>query len=279
MLSSGTDRGLDDGLQGDLAVLQTLTHVGWLNTQQVQALCFAGYTMATVRTRLRYLEEAHWIEHVRWRVGQSGGGQFWNITRQGIGMAERYLPVRVPVLLPDLGRPSTALERAEWRIGVVTRNLIVRLILAARRMALLANLDLMLSPAAWPSELATPSHQPDVELVIQWHPPTVKSGTWLPWSDMPGEAGPATRYVIYVARCSEVSPLTLLMKACAARKEQSAHVPVVVLQEADRYGRIQEQLRTLDLGGISLSTWPALEAGLLEGGWHTSDGSAKQATL
>ncbi len=278
MLSSINDGSLEAALNNDLAVLHTLAHVGWLTTQQVQALCFPGYTIATVRLRLRYLQEAHWIEHVRWRVSPSGGGHIWSITRQGVGIAERYLPVPVPTLISDLGRPTTALEQNEWRIRLAIRNLVVRLILAARRLALLSSLELTLPPYAWPPELAVPTMQPDVELAINWHPPTVKTDTWLPWSDLPSGADQTTHYVIYVERSTGLSHATWLPKACTARTEQEAQIPVVVLQQADRYEHIQEQLCSHDVDSIRLSTWPSLEAGLLEGAWHTRDACAERAS-
>ena len=280
MISSVKDRGLDAALKCDLAVLNTLTHVGWLNMQLWQALCFPGLTIATVRTRLRYLEEAHWIEHIRWRVGPNNGGQIWSITWQGFQMVERYLPVLALRVAPDLTRPTTALEQEEWRVRLAIRTFVVRLILAARQRPLLSSFTLTLPQIGWPSALGGPALRPDGELSIAWQPAVVKPDNWLPWPSMTTDVVAAVRYPIYIDRAVELSHLSWLVEACAAEPSEQRCIPVVVLQREDHYRQAKQELEALSLQrSVRLATWVALDASIIQGGWREQDQAAPLGVL
>ncbi|GAC1519886.1 MAG: hypothetical protein NVS2B7_40590 [Herpetosiphon sp.] len=268
MTSSATDEGFESALHGDLAVLHSLAQAGWMNTQQLQALCFPGYSVMAVRTRLHYLEEATWIGHVRWRLGPSAGGQTWSITRRGRLVVERYLPVDIQWQACESGRPTTALERAEWRIGLAIRDLVVRLILAARRSALVCTLSVQIPPRVCPAELDNPCPQPDFELIIEWQPPVLKPNTWLPWLETARMATSAVCYAVYIDRAMALSPLTWPARITAVSSSASAKVPILVTSNADRHTFLKQQNSSSDQRGMCLINWSELEHGLLQGQWR-----------
>ncbi len=197
-LATVFDMTLDDPAARDLRTLVVLAHTGWLTTEQIHALCCPGNVMATTRMALRRLAAVGWIRSVRWRVSPQMH-QAWSITRKGLQVLRPYQDVRLDQTICDLGRPSTALERAEWCIQAVTRQFVTQLVLTARRTAFLAHLDIRL--LAWPPlPNGAGIAMPDAVVRIQWRPAVVQPPTWLPWPSLGGAAEQSITYYLYADR-------------------------------------------------------------------------------
>jgi hypothetical protein len=169
-------------LQRDLTILRTLVYLGWSTTEHMHALCFPCVGIATARMALRTLEDAGWIWHARWRIKTSSGSHIWTITTKGLQLLTCYGFRTTRSMQCSLGRPSTAFEHVEWRVGLAARTLITRLVLEARRTELLAHYNAVLS-TPWrgsPVDDGAPL-PPDVVLSIAWAPRIRHPSTWLPW--------------------------------------------------------------------------------------------------
>ncbi len=205
MLPSPMDYIPTTTLPREVAVLQTLAYVGWLTTEQMHALCFPSSVVATVRTVLRALEDAHWIYHVRWRIKAATKSHIWAITPVGFQVATHYGTTGASYYSADLGRPSTALEHTEWHIRLAVRTLVTRLVLEGRRAALLAQFSVLFPDFRSASFLGdTAGLPPDLVLAIVWSPNKTHAVTWLPWTANAnyGAHTPATHYALFFDRIS-----------------------------------------------------------------------------
>src|SRR5690349_21718937 len=99
MLQAGTV--LDELLKRDICILSTLAHFHSVTVPQLHALCFPFQTLATARTTLYHLAEAHFIARSNWQVRglRHDQGQVWTFTTKGHEHLKRYLP-----LVPPLAR-------------------------------------------------------------------------------------------------------------------------------------------------------------------------------
>jgi hypothetical protein len=80
---------LDDTLKRDVAILSTLAQLHCATVVQLHALCFPYHTLATARTTLFYLAEAHFIARSTWRLRglSQERGQVWIEWVVGFAMA------------------------------------------------------------------------------------------------------------------------------------------------------------------------------------------------
>ncbi len=267
---------VDTATQRDIAVLSSLAQLGWLTTEQVHALCSQGTMVSTVRTSLRYFREAGWVHAARWRIRGCGGSQLWAITAKGQDLVARYLPVAVPYQLLDLGRPSTALEHAEYRLQLLLRSFIVQLILEARQTACLAQLDVALHQ---PAILAYASCQrtitPDASLSVVWHSPVMQSATWLPWLTRAIDAEWTIYYPIYLARTVHRDCLTQIIDTCKTPTAGRRSIPTLILHHEEQLAVAQQALQVLShQHPVRLSTWERLETGITREAWLDGHGRA-----
>jgi len=255
-------------LAREVSVLSSLAHCGWLNTQQLQALCFHGFAISTVRTTLRYFEEAGWVHHVRWRVGSPDGGHIWAILPKGVRVLERYLPV-TPQLMQDLSRPSSALEQEEWRVQLAVRSFVTRFVLEARHQPLLATASVTLPTNTRRSELDCPRIEPDVSLFIEWERQTTQSSNWLPWTSPPSACGRPTQYALYCDRTVALSYLPWLIRTWTASVTTEPRIIVLLLNSEDRQVAARNVLNELDSKApLRVAIWADLEHGIFQGNWR-----------
>ncbi len=162
-------------LQRDVQILLALAHLHCATLPQIHALCFPFQVLATAPITLRSLAEGNFLAHSTWQLkrGSRERGQVWVLTSKGHGLLQRYVPSIPPLAPVDLGRPSTAVEHEEWSVRLDVRTLLIRLILKARRTAMLHTLDLHLPWEVSITSLcsAGPRPGPDAVLRIAWHPP------------------------------------------------------------------------------------------------------------
>jgi len=185
----------------ELAVLHTLGHLCFATTEHLHALCFLGAASSTVRLRLAALRARGCIELTPWRLPRVclERGSLWTLTATGCAYLAAY-GVEVDCLGErDLGVPSTALERDEWRVRMVARSLVVRLIVRARLRPTFADGRIRLR-SCWPTPYAPPPIDGDAELAIRWTPAAKHNASWLPWQSVTPLDGPVTRYVVHVDR-------------------------------------------------------------------------------
>jgi hypothetical protein len=265
---------LDAVLKRDLTVLSTLAHVTWLTTEQLHRLCFPGYTLATVRTSLRYFEAAGWVRHARWRIRGCPGSQLWAITSKGRAMVERYLPITAPPSLLDLARPTTALEQDEYRVQLAVRSFVVELILEARRTACLAHLTLALPNG---------SHvglggvyrgcSPDAILSIIWHPQIMQPPNWVPWLSQPGCGGQAIEYQMYVDRALSMHSLAQILPAEHKQAVVEQSLPIMIFEHEQRLAAAQRALRVRPQPHtVRVSTWQRLKSTISGNTWLDEHG-------
>ncbi len=249
-------------LTRELNVLSSLAHFGWLNTQHLHALCFHGMAVATVRTTLRYFEEAGWVRHVRWRLGSPDGGHVWAIQFKGIRLLEQYLPV-VPQIVSDLSRPTSALEQEEWRIQVTVRNFVTRFVLEARQRPLIATASLSVPSRTWQHALAAPRITPDAILSLVWERPKIQLSSWLPWTDSAPPGGRPTQFALYCDRTATISHLSWFIHTVTADVQDKPRIAVLVLGSAERQAAAQDTMRQLGRQpACRIATWAELEHGL-----------------
>ena len=261
-------------LARDLGVLSSLVHFGWLNTQQLQALCFPGAALATVRTTLHAFEEANWIQHVRWRIGPPDGGYIWAVRRKGIRILTQYFPI-VPQIVTDLARPSSALEQEEWRVQLLIRTFVTRFVVEARRHPLLAACTVTLPPQTWQPDVAGPHLEPGARLAIVWDPPTRHEPSWLPWTSIAPLIGRPTQYALYCDRQVPAEQLKWLVAGWVERARVEQHIPVLLLNNAERYCLAIAALAPLRAEQpMRLTTWPDLQHSIVRGLWRDERGSA-----
>lgn len=254
----------DPQVARDLAVLTALAHLGWLTTEQLHTLCFADASRVTVRLTLRALAEAGWLAPIRWWIGSRRGGQLWAVLPKGVEQLQRYRPVVAPCVPRDLGRPSSALERAEWMAQCVTRSFVVMLIQAARQTAVLAAMEIALPP--WPPDQSCLA-PPDARLTIVWAPAQRQTGTWLPWSESALDATGAQRYQLHIVRAGDPDPARLVPPL-----GRTSHLAILLFQTAAHYEQTQARLLRTNTIPVRLTTWDTLAAGLSGAVWRDAVG-------
>ena len=275
----------EDGLRRDVAVLSTLAHLHYGTIQQLHALCFPKYALATTRVSLHYLAAAGFVAHSTWRSRRGSyipgpemageRGQVWTLTAKGWHLLQQYA-VTVPPLTPvDLARPSTALEHEEWRVRLDVRFLLVRLVLEARERALLNDVEIILPDGTgWPEAWQyAPCPPPDALLSVRWSPVVCQPPDWLPW------IGPVTvltnqiRYPIYLER--SLSRRSITEVVCAWSQASTTHpfIPIVILRTEDRLVSTYQHAEALPQSPpLRMTTWNALETGVLHGQWRDEHG-------
>ncbi len=267
----------DDALQRDIAILSTLAQIHYATVPQLHALCFPYHTVATARLTLYYLAEAHFIARSTWRLKRENRerGQVWTLTSKGHDLLRRYLPHVPPLPKIDLARPSTALEHEEWRVRLQLRSLLVRLLLDARRGAVLCCLEVQFpGHVGWPTAWGhTAAPVPDALIFVVWHPAEQQPADWLPWlapSVLPTDA---LCYPIYVERTHAQTSVAELLPVWAEIWPTPLHIPVVIFQDQERYGATLQHLATLPhLPALRLATWAALEGDLAQDQWRDEHG-------
>lgn len=264
---------LDDTLKRDVAILSTLAQLHCATVSQLHALCFPYHTLATTRTTLFYLAEAHFIARSTWRVRglSQERGQVWILTAKGHDLLQRYVPYVPSLARIDLGRPSTALEHEEWRVRIWIRTLLVRLLLHARQLPFLHGLEVQLpGNAGWPTpcaQLAPP--EPDAFISVVWHPAERQSSDWLPWLAPGPLADTVIHYPIFVERTHAQTNVAELLPLWTDNASPSPHIPIVILQDEARYAALSARVSMLPLAGaIRVATRAALEAGAARGEEH-----------
>ena len=270
---------LDDGLQRDVAILSTLAYLHCATAQQLHALCFPYHTIATTRTTLYYLAEAHFIARTPWRLKRESDerGQVWALAAKGHDLLQRYIPHLPPLARIDLARPSTALEHEEWRVRLQVRTLLVRLLLAARQTPLLLAIEVQLPwNASWPTARGdVPLPGPDACVAITWHPAERKAADWLPWLEPSPTQATTILHPIYVERTHARTNLASMLPAWSQNWPDQHLLPVVILQDEGRYAPTLQQLHTLPQApAVRLGTLAALEGGLPQAQWRDEHGVA-----
>lgn len=257
----------------ELSVLSSLSQFGWLTTQQLHALCFQGMAVSTARTTLHYFEEANWVYHVRWRIGGPECGHIWAIQLRGIRTLEQYLPTARQIV-SDLSRPTSALEKEEWRVQLAVRNFMTRLVLEARQRPLVAAASFAVPGNSWQHALVAPLIQPDLTLSLAWEQAVVQSSTWLPWIDTVDADAEAARvlpahFALYCDRTASASHLSWLMRTVATESIGKPAMPVVVLRNEDRRAAAQDALYQIASPPVCrIVTWAELEQGLSARLWR-----------
>jgi hypothetical protein len=242
-------------LSREFRVLSSLAYFGWLDSQQLQALCFPDSTMSTVRTTLHYFEEAGWVHHVRWCIGPPDGGHIWATRSKGIQMIERSVSI-VPHPVSDLARPTTAIEREEWRVQLAIRTLVTRLVLRARQQPLLASLALTLPPTTWQAALADPGLEPDAVLSIGPDGRRRQQSTWLPWVPSAPLAASSVAFAIYGDRSTPDEHLPSLVRSLACAQHATPYVIVVVLNSEARLAVAQNTVNEIHAArSAHVTTW------------------------
>ncbi|MDQ5853495.1 MAG: replication-relaxation family protein [Chloroflexota bacterium] len=277
MMHSAT--ALDDGLQRDVAILSTLAHLHCATAQQLHALCFPYHTIATTRTTLYYLAEAHFLAHTPWRLKRESSerGQVWTLAAKGHDLLQRYVSNVPPLARIDLARPSTALEHEEWRIRLQVRTLLVRLLLVARQLPLLHAVAVELPwSASWPTAWGdVPLPDQDACLSVTWHPAERKAADWLPWLELPPTQATTMLHPIYLERAHARTNLASMLQAWSQNWPDRPLLPVVILQDEGRYAPTLQQLHTLPQApSVRLCTLAALEGGLPQAQLRDEHGAA-----
>lgn len=268
---------LDDVLKRDITVLATLAQLYCATVHQLHALCFPNHTVATVRLTLYYLAEAHFIARSRWKLKRQSQecGQIWILTAKGYDLLRRYVPLIPPLVRVELGRPNTALEHEEWRVRILVRTLVVRLLLEARRTPLLYGLGVQLpGTASWPSAWSqVPQSEPDAVVSIVWEPAKRHTPDWLPWID--GEPLPAgtVQYPIYVERTHARADIANLSSIWAELSPYTPQIPLMILANEERCEEICQQLATLKrMPTIRMASAPSLQHGPVQSVWCNGHG-------
>ncbi len=233
--------------------------------------------MSTARTTLYYLAEAHFIARSTWRArGLSHErGQVWTLTVKGNDLLQRYAPYVPPLARIDLGRPSTALEHEEWRVRLQIRTLLVQLLLEARRASVLHSLEVQLpGNANWPTvwdHAVQP--EPDALISVVWQPAERQSADWLPWLASTQILTSAIHYPIYIERAHAHANVAALLSRWVEASPASLYIPVVILQDEDRYASASLQLASLSqMPAIRLATWAILDKGITNDQWRNGHG-------
>lgn len=275
MLQAGTI--LEDLLKRDIGILRTLARFHCATASQLHALCFPFQTLATARTTLYYLAEARFIARSTWRVRgpRHEQGQVWTFAAKGHDLLQRYVPLVPPFARIDLGRPSTALEHEEWRVRILVRTLLVRLILEARRMPLLCDLDVQLpGTASWPSTWSQlPQPEPDAVLSIVWLPAKRQPADWLPWVGADPLPASAVRYPIFVERTHARADCAELTSIGAEPSASIHHIPIMILQDEERCAAARQQLAALtQVPTVRMATPKLLQDGPVQSVWRDGHG-------
>ncbi len=260
---------LDDTLKRDVAILSTLAQFHCATVPQLHALCFPHHALATARTTLFYLAEAHFIARSTWRVRglSKERGQVWILTAKGHDLLQRYTPPLPPLARLDLCRPSTALEHDEWRVRIWIRTLLVRFLLEARRTPFLHGLEVQLpGNSSWPTSWAQLSQpEPDAFISVVWQPAVRQATDWLPWLASGPLVDTVIHYPIFVERTHAQTNVAELVPVWTANSSPSLHIPIVILQDEARYAAISAQVSRLSPAStIRIATWTALEAGITQ---------------
>lgn len=267
---------IKDALRRDVAILSTLAHLHCATLSQLHALCFPFHAVATARLTLSNLERASFVAHTTWRLKQRSPerGQVWTLTARGADLLQHYVPHVPPLARLDLACPSSAIEHEEWRVRLQLRTLLVRLLLEARTTALLHCITIQLPwQANWPTTWgAGPQPEPDALVSIVWHPADRLPADWLPWLDTPLLDG-AICYPIYLERAHTRTSVTDLLPVWATTVP--THIPIVVLQDDDRYITTSRDLASLSqVAPLRLATWSALEGSITHEQWRDGHGAA-----
>ena len=264
---------LDDTLKRDVAILSTLAQFHCATVPQLHALCFPYHALATARTTLFYLAEAHFIARSTWRVRglSQERGQVWILTAKGHDLLQRYMPHLPPLARIDLGRPSTALEHEEWRVRIWLRTLLARLLLEARHVPFLHCLEVQFPGSAnWPTswgQLAQP--EPDALISVVWHPAERQATDWLPWLACQSLPDIAIRYPIFVERAYALMNVAELLPVRIAMSSLSLVIPIVILQDEARYTSASEHVSMLAPAHlVRITTRAALERGTTHNQWQ-----------
>jgi len=269
----------DAGLRRDVAILSTLAHLHCATVVQLHALCFPYHALATARITLHYLAEAHFINRSPWRLKYESTerGQVWTLAARGHDLLQRYVPDIPPLARLDLGRPSTAVEREEWRVRLQVRLVLLRLVLEARTTPLLRCLAIQLPGsmnwlAAWSSRVQL---EPDALVSVVWHPAERQQRDWLPWLDAGPLPASAIHYPIFVERTHTRAELAELLPVWAAAEPAPQHMSVVIVRNEDRYTAISNHLATLPLAtSLQLATWADLDGDTTQHLWRDMRGAA-----
>ncbi len=271
-----TTAACDTRLTRDVAVLSTLAHVAWLTTDQLHALCFPETKLATVRTALRYYEEAGWLRRARWGISGCPKHHVWTITTKGNTIVARYTPIHVQPQFVDLSRPSTALEQDEHRVQMVVRTFLVRLILEARARPCLAQLSVTLKGG-------TPAHSgvpfaaiaPDAMLSVVWEPARRQAAIWLPWRDGAQHTDHLMHYPLYVDRAVHPDQHAVMFAERDAPSATHPCIPLLICDHDDRLRAVQHTLQArMPQQAVRMSTWTRLERGITEHTWQDAAGHA-----
>ncbi len=275
---------LDSGLQRDVAILSTLAHLHCATVVQLHALCFPYHTLATARITLHYLAEASFINRSSWRLKHESAerGQVWTLAARGHDLLQQYVPHIPPLARLDLGRPSTAMEREEWRIRLQVRTLLLGLLLESRTTPLLHYLEIQLPGTTnWPAAWGNAAHlEPDALVSVVWHPAERQQGDWLPWLGAGPLPASAIHYPIFVERMHTQAELAELVPLWAAAGPAPQHMSVVILRNEDRYTATSKYLATLPLATpLRLATWAELDGGTTHRLWRDARGAARAPRL
>ncbi len=266
-----TNDSTSSALQPELAVLRWLTHLQCATVAQLHAACFPGAAIASVRERLRRLVAAGYVTHTPWHLPrtQRERGQIWTILPAGVNVLRRYEPLpAVPTPL-DLGCPTTALERDEWRIRLAIRTFVIQLIHAARQQSFLAQMYVA-APLTWPTPLVGPEPVvPEASLRIAWEPAVQHDPQWLPWP-APSHLDAATTYHVFVDRSGAIDTFVAHAERGAPH---ASDVLVFIAETADRLHALRDVVRAAPRRTpVRLTCWTALDAGITADGWYDAHG-------
>ncbi len=270
---------LDDPLKRDIAVLTALAQLHCATVHQLHALCFPYHTVATARLTLYYLAEAHFISRSNWRLRRESQerGQVWTLTAKGHDLLQRYVPRISPLAHIDLARPSSAIEHEEWRVRIQIRTFLVRLLLEARRTAVLNCIQVQLPwDVSWPTPCGdAPQPEPDALLAVVWYPAKRQSATWLPWLEPDTEPSNAIQYPIYLERTYARTSLADLLPLWAVNWPVPGSIPVAIFQNDDLYVAASQHIATLShVRPLRLATLRSLETALGLEQWRNEHGTA-----
>lgn len=276
---------LEDSLKRDIAVLSTLAHVHYGTIQQLHALCFPNYALATTRMSLHYLEAAGLVTHSTWRLrrgryiaGPEIGcerGQVWILTARGWYLLQQYTTNVPPFMSVDLARPSTAIEHEEWRVRLDVRFLLMRLVLEARDRALLNDVEIILpGGAGWPEGWQYAScPQPDALISVLWSPTVCQPYDWLPWIAPRTGLTNQIHYPIYLERNLSKRSITEVVCAWSQISTEHPFIPTVILNTEERLvSTYQRAVALPNPPFLRLTTWNALEAGVVRNEWRDEHG-------
>jgi hypothetical protein len=265
--------------QLDHTIVSTLAHLGCASFEQLHALCFPNAVLATARLKLNTLIDGGVIMHSPWRLPSRSrhSGHVWTITQQGLDMLERA-GTRTAASIPDMGRPSTGREYEEWRVRLLVRTFVVRLILEARQDPLCANLSVTFL-LAHPTPLGPLyAAQPDALLSVRWEPAAVQAPDWLPWCGAAAHDAAAARYRIYVERQGNVASLDQLIERSV--DQPAPGVPLVLMTTADRQRIAFDLLRHRGYSQVfRIAQWGALQTSVDGRVWRDAAGEARKLRL